>query len=120
MARLPNLSIYNDERLRSIKIQTAADEAMVLTFDETKELLRGFINDELNFFADDVSKQRRLEMEERINFRLRQIENSMVSHISDKIDKITERIVELSINRIIEEEVESRLNKKLEKIKKEL
>lgn len=120
MARLPNVGLYNEERLKALKINTAVDEAMVLTVDETKEYLRSFISDELNYFAEDVSRERRLEVEERLNFKLRQIENSMVRHIDDKINKITERIVELSLNRVIEQEVETRLNKKLDKIRKQL
>jgi hypothetical protein len=120
MARLPSVNSFNDERVKALKIQTATDEAMLLTVDETKEYLRSFISDELNFFAEDMSRERRLEVEERLNFKLRQIENSMVRHIDDKINKITERIVELSISRVIEQEVEARLNKKLDKIRKQI
>jgi hypothetical protein len=120
MARLPSVRTFNDERLKALKIDTAVDEAMVLTVDETKEYLRSFISDELKFFAEDISRERKLEVEERLNFKLRQIENSMVRHIDDKINKITERIVELSLNRVIEQEVEARLNKKLDKLRKQL
>jgi len=120
MARLPNVGHYNEERIKAIKIKTIVDDAMVLTVDETKKILRDFINEELSFFAEDVAKSRRIEVEERLNFKLKQFENSMIRHIDDKINKITERIVELSINRVIEQEVETRLNKKLDKIRKQL
>lgn len=120
MARIPNINIINEDKLRVLNIARSNEESMILTVDEVKEVLRGFINDELNYFADDISKQRKLNLEERINFKMKQLENSMVRHIDDKINKITERIVELSLNRTIEEEVEKRLNKKLEKLKKSL
>jgi hypothetical protein len=120
MARLPSVISFNEERKKALKIQTAADEAMILTIDETKEYLRFFINNELSFFAEDVSRARSLEIEERLNFKLKQIENSMIRHIDEKINKITERIVELSLNRVIEQEVETRLNKKLDTIRKTL
>jgi hypothetical protein len=120
MAKLPSVNIFNEERIKALKINTAADEAMLLTVDETREYLRSFISDELNFFAEDVSRERRLEVEERLNFKLKQIESSMIRHIDEKINKITERIVELSISRVIEQEVETRLNRKLDKIRKTL
>jgi hypothetical protein len=120
MARIPNVSVINEEKLRLLNIARNSDESMLLTIDEVKESLRGFIKEELGYFAEDVTKQRRLDLEERLNFKLKQFENSMIRHIDDKINKITERIVELSLNRTIEQEVEKRLNKKLEKIKKAL
>jgi hypothetical protein len=120
MARLPSVNVFNEERVKAIKIKTLVDDAMIMTVDETKELLRGFIKDELDFFAQEVSKQRKLELEERLNFKLKQFENSIVRHIDDKLDKITERIIELTLNRTIENEVEKRLNKKLEKLKNSL
>jgi len=120
MARIPNVNVINEEKLRVLNIARNSDELMLLTIDEVKESLCGFIKEELGYFAEDVAKQRRLELEERLNFKLKQFENSMIRHIDDKINKITERIVELSLNRTIEQEVEKRLNKKLEKIKKAL
>ena len=120
MARLPSVNIFNEERVKAIKIKTIVDDAMILTVDETRECLRSYISDELNYFAEDVTKSRRIEIEERLNFKLKQFENSMIRHIDDKINKITERIVELTINRVIEQEVETRLNKKLDKIRKQL
>jgi len=120
MAKLPSVNIFNEERIKALKINTAADEAMLLTVDETKEYLRNYIKDELGYFAEDVSRERRLEVEERLNFKLKQIESSMIRHIDEKINKITERIVELSISRVIEQEVETRLNRKLDKIRKTL
>lgn len=120
MARLPDINIFNEERVKAIKIKTLVDDAMVLTVDETKAILRDFINDELSFFAEDTTKQRRIEVEERLNFKLKSFENSMLRHIDDRLDKITERIVELTMNRLIEQEVETRLNQKLDKIRKQL
>lgn len=120
MARLPNVGHYNEERIKAIKINTILDDAMVLTVDETKKILRDFINEELSFFAEDVIKSRRIEVEERLNFKLKQFENSMIRHIDDKLNKITEHIVSLTINRVIEEEVNKRLEIKLDKIKKQL
>jgi hypothetical protein len=118
MARLPSVNIFNEERVKAIKIKTIVDDAMILTVDETRECLRNYIKDELGYFAEDMSRARSLEIEERLNFKLKQIENSMIRHIDEKINKITERIVELSISRVIEQEVETRLNKKLDKIRK--
>ena len=118
MAKLPSVNIFNEERIKALKIRTAADEAMLLTVDETREYLRSYIKDELGFFAEDITRARSLEIEERLNFKLKQIENSMIRHIDEKINKITERIVELSISRVIEQEVETRLNRKLDKIRK--
>lgn len=113
MARLPDINNFNEERIKAIKIKTAIDDAVVLTTDETKKILRDFIN-------EDFVKARKINMGERLEFKIRQFENSIVKHIDDKLDKITEKIVELIINRVVENEVEKRLNKKLEKLKNSL
>jgi hypothetical protein len=42
MAKLPSVNIFNEERIKALKINTAADEAMLLTVDETREYLRIF------------------------------------------------------------------------------
>lgn len=120
MAYIPKLSIINENKIQALNIARDKDSHVLLTADEVKEILRGFITEELGYFSEDFSKKRKLEVEERLNFKLKQFENSMIRHVDDKINNITEKIVELLLNRKIEEEVEKRLNKKLDKLKKTL
>jgi hypothetical protein len=40
-----------------------------------------------------------------------------MKHVDDKINKITEKVVENTMNRIIQNEVDRRINEKLKKLK---
>ena len=103
-----------------MKIKTASDETVLLSSGEVKEILTKYLNDELDFFADGITKETKSALMERVNFRLRQIENCLIRHVDDKINSITEKIVSLSTNRIIEEEINRRVEVRLKKIKDSL
>lgn len=104
----------------SIKFENKNGDVLVYTPKEAKYVLQEYINEELNLFADDVVKTNKIVMEQRINFKLKQLEISLLQHIDEKLMKITEKMLELTIERKINEEVEKRLEEKLKKIKKSL
>jgi hypothetical protein len=120
MAHIPNIGVVNTERQKAIKLQTSIDESIVFTHAELRETLRGILDDELNISAQNLAFEKKFELESRLNFKLKQLENSLVNLINERIDKITERIVTLTINRVIEEEVTKRLDDRLKQIKDKL
>lgn len=120
MAKITNLNTFNENRIQNVKLQNSIEEAIILTVDETKNFLNDLIVEELNVFSEIKIRERKIELEERLNFKLKFLENELVRHINEKIDKITEHIVSLTVNRVIEEEVSKRLEIKLDKIKKQL
>ena len=57
-------------------------------------------------------------LEERLNFKIKQLEISMINHINEKIDKVTEKIIDIIINRNLEKETEKRVDVKIKKTRK--
>lgn len=117
MALLHNIVEYNSKRQDLVKLKITADETILFTKEELREALIKYIDDELSFFVTGISAKRKKELEDRLNNKLVGMEKSLTSYINDRFDVITERIVDQTIGRKIEEEVTKRLNAKLEKIK---
>lgn len=109
---------YNSGRYEALKIKTANDETVLLSSDDLKAVMVSYLKDELNFFADGIAKEDKLKIQERVNFKLKQIETSMIKHIDDKINGITETIISNCTTRIIDGEVNRRVEEKIDKLKK--
>lgn len=117
MARISNLSEYNDNRKDYMKIKTVNDETVLMTADDLKAVMVDYLKTEMNSFADGIVKQDKSKLQERLDFKLKQIETGMIRHIDDKINGITEKIISNCTNRIIEGEVERQVEEKLKKLK---
>ncbi len=115
---------WNEEIIKpsrnAISFENENGDIMVFTPQEAKEVLERYIHEELELHSDEVAKQKKSEIEERISFKLKQIENSLLQHVDDKLNKITEKILTLTIDRVVNEEVERRVAEKLKKLKNEL
>jgi hypothetical protein len=120
MASIRNLSDFNRNRQELLKIKTVNDEVILFTKTEAREALVKYIDEELDLFNNGIAKETKDKLQERVNFQLKQIENSLMRYLDDKMNKITETIVINSTSRVIEEEVNRRLNIKIEEIKKRL
>jgi len=120
MARLANLETFNNNRKDLMKIKNASDEAILMTAEDLKAVMIDYLKTEMDFFADGITKQDKVKLQERLDFKLKQIETGMLRHIDDKLNGITEKIVSNFTNRIIEAEVERRVEAKLQKIKNSL
>lgn len=103
-----------------MKIKNASDEAILMTAEDLKAVMIDYLKTEMNFFADGIAKQDKIKLQERLDFKLKQIETGMLRHIDDKLNGITEKIVSNFTNRTIEAEVERRVEAKLQKIKNSL
>ena len=117
MASISNLGEFNAGRYEALKIKTANDETVLMTTDDLKAVMIEYLSEEMNFFADGIHKKDKIKLQERLDFKLKQIETGMLRHIDDKLNGITERIISNCTNRIIEGEVERRVNEKLQKLK---
>ena len=101
----------------SISFENKKGDIMVFTPTEAKEVLRDYINEELNLYGEKIVRDWKNKLEERINFKIKQFEIGLIEHIDNKINNMTERIVSQTTNRMIEAEVERRLEEKLKKLK---
>jgi len=117
MASISNLGEFNTGRYEALKIKTANDETVLMSADDLKAVMIEYLSEEMNFFSDGIVKKDKIKLQERLDFKLKQIETGMMRHIDDKINGITEKIISNCTNRIIDGEVERRVNEKLQKLK---
>lgn len=120
MGKIPNVNEYNFNRQELLKIKNKSDETILFTKEEAKEALISYITDELELFSSRITTNTKVELQQRVDFKLRLMENELVRLINDKVDKITERVVTLITTRVIDEEVNKQLEEKLKKIKDSL
>jgi hypothetical protein len=120
MARISDIQSYNQGRkdltrdkadFETLRFENQNGDVMVVKPQEVREVLHDFIDSEIGFLGDAMKSQ----IKERLDFKLVQIEYSLKEHIENKINTLTEKILEKTIDRIVEEEVNRRV---LEKIKK--
>ncbi len=120
MARISDIQRYNQGRkdltrdkadFETLRFENQNGDVMVVKPQEVREVLHDFIDSEIGFLGDAMKSQ----IKERLDFKLVQIEYSLKEHIENKINTLTEKILEKTIDRIVEEEVNRRV---LEKIKK--
>jgi uncharacterized FlaG/YvyC family protein len=120
MASIPKLNDFNTNRQDLMKIKTLEDEIILFTKAEARDALIQYIDEELDFMTTGLTKLKVKEIEDAVNKRLDNFERSLKDHIDNKINSITEKIIEVSTTNIIEQRVNERLTEKLEKLKKVL
>lgn len=101
----------------ALKFENKNGDVIVFTLKEAKEVLQNYLHEELELFADEVAKNNRSKISERVEFKIKQIERGLLEHIDFKFLKIEEKIINATIDRMIEEEVQKRLEIKLKQIK---
>jgi len=114
------LNGFNKNRKDLIKIKTSSDQTILLTNDEARDIIKEYIADDLDFFSSGISEEVKKKLDIKINTKISKFEASLLKHIDDKFNKVTETIIESILNHKIEAEVNKRLDAKLEKIKKAL
>ena len=120
MAMMPHLKQFNTERATAYRIDRAVDESILLTESDLKEVLKDILGTEMDGLVEGAIKKSLTKLNERIEFKIKTFEATLMRDIDNKINKITESIISKSTNRIIEAEVNRRVEAKLEKIKKAL
>lgn len=120
MARIANLETINKEKVALLNIARTADESVLVTADETKEVIRNYIKEELQFFANESARGRKTQLAKFLNDRLNEVETSLNDLINKKFDKLAERMVRETKESVIESEVNRRVELKLQKIREAL
>ena len=108
MSRIHNLNDYNRRRKEEALRLNIDGESNILTKGELLRLIR----EELDFITVDKATE--------LNSKLQKFETKINNLLSDRLDAITENIIERSLSRIVEADVEKRVNDKLQKIKNAL
>ena len=120
MARISDLNSFNinrrDNDFETLKFENKNGDVVVVKPQEVKDVLNDFLTSEINSLGDDI----KIKIKDKLDFKIKQVETSLSDHIDEKILRVTERILDKTIDRVIEDEVNRRVMVKLEKIKKEL
>jgi hypothetical protein len=98
----------------TLNFENKNGDNIVITPMELKEYLSEFLTKEINLYADETVKQYREQLERRLDVQISNLEG----HINDKIIKMTQDIISTTTSRLINEEVNRRVNEKLRKIRK--
>ncbi len=93
----------------SIKFENKDGDIMVFTPKEAKEVLKQYIADELELYADHAVKRDVHKISEIANKKIKLVEEALLEHINTRFDEICEKIVDQTIERKINAEVERRL-----------
>ncbi len=115
MGRIPKLSDFNNGKRAIIAFNKEKDDALLLTSEEVKTIVRGFLADELNYFAHQTAKERRQELETLIIAKLADIEGVLMASINNKVTKMAERIYHSILTSEFESLVKKAVEKKLKK-----
>lgn len=137
MARIRDLLTYNSDRIdvidsashlsnshlidvsmfQTYKFDNKNGDSMVITPKELKGEIDDFLRNELDIYSDLFIAEIKFKLIEKVNKSLKDFEESLSKHIDDKINIITENIISLSTKRIINDEVNKRVEEKLQRIK---
>lgn len=98
----------------TFKFENKDGDKIVITPLELKEHIFDFITNEVDLYADETIKLYTNQLKGRLDVQISKIEE----HINNKINKMTEDIISTTTNRLIQEEVNRRVDEKLRKIRK--
>jgi len=98
----------------TLQFENKNGDNIVITPLELKEHISEFITNEINLYADESVKLYKEGLEGRLDVQMSRIEE----HLNDKIIKMTQEIISTTTSRLIQEEVNRRVDEKLRKIRK--
>ena len=124
MARIINLSEFNNYRktLSEIKIdedvlsfENKEGDLVVMRPSEAKEVIREFFINELDLYLDEIVVNYKMKANTDVTLKLETFENRLNGFIEDKFNQISEKVIERVITRLVEVEVNKRVDEKLKK-----
>jgi hypothetical protein len=131
MARISDLQTYNDFRRtdeiwtplstskESIKFTNSNGDDVIISPIELKEELHKFIDQELLSQTQCDVERKKEYFKREVDKQLNQFETSLKRHIEDKLNNITERIIESVLERVFEDKVKQEVKRRLNKLLEE-
>lgn len=127
MGKIINLSEFNNYRktLSEIKIdedvlsfENKEGELVVMRPSEAKDVIREFFINELDLYLDEIVVNYKMKANTDVTLKLETFENRLNGFIEDKFNQISEKVIERVITRLVEVEVNKRVDEKLKKNKR--
>jgi hypothetical protein len=98
----------------TFKFENKNGDNIVITPKELRGHLVDFLKNEIDLNADSTVELCKGQLERRLDVQISKLEE----HINDKINKMTQDIISATTSRLIQEEVNRRVDEKLRKIRK--
>lgn len=125
MARISDLRSYNDLRIndkwlpfekKTISFENEKGDTMVITPLELKEELGKFIDLHFSSMTSDEIECKKEYLKRELDKKLNEFELSLRQHVDNKINKITQEVIENVMSRTFEERVKQEVKKRLKKL----
>lgn len=108
----PKTSIPWDHYL---KLRTENHGIVVLTKDETKECLKELLEETLDLKSSESINDIKKQLEDNVSKAFWVIDEQLTVFVNNKIDVLTEKVVDMLLTRKFNEEVEKRVKEELQK-----
>jgi hypothetical protein len=117
--------INKDKKPRSLKrlensdlitLKDELDNLYVVTKQETSKVIRDYVANEIGNLPDEISGRHKKDLQSALDQKMRTLEKELVAFIDYKFDTIAEKACEMLINRKFIEEVNKRVDEKIEKL----
>jgi len=125
MARISDLSSYNDLRIndkwlpfekKTISFENEKGDTMVITPIELKEELNKFIDLHFSSMTTEDLERKKEYLKRELDKKLNEFELSLRQHVDNKINKITQEVIESVMSRTFEERVKQEVKRRLKKL----
>ena len=107
------------KKLESSDILTVKDnndDLYVVTKQEVARVIREFITNEIGNLPDEISERHKKDLASKINSKMEILEKELVTFIDYRFDTIAEKACEMLLSRKFTEEVNKRVDERIEKI----
>jgi len=128
MARINDLSRYNTLRVndtfspfeeKTISFENHQGETMLITPIELKEELNKFIDLQFASMTSEDLERKKEYIKRELDRQLNNFEVSLRQHVEDKINKITQNVIESVTSRVFEDKVKQEVKQRLKKLLEE-
>lgn len=128
MARISNLNEYNELRIndkwlpfeqKTISFENEKGDTMVITPVELKEELNRFIDLQFSSMTSEDIERKKEYLKRELDRKLNEFELSLKQHVENKINKITQEVIENVMSRTFEDRVKQEVKQRLKKLLEE-
>jgi hypothetical protein len=99
-----------------ITLKDELDNLYVVTKQETSKVIRDYVANEIGNLPDKISERHKKDLQSALDQKMKVLEKELVAFIDYKFDTIAEKACEMLINRKFIEEVNKRVDEKVEKL----
>lgn len=115
MGRFDN-SIINAYSERNISFQNDKGDVFFITADELRAELGKFIDLQFSSMTYEEIELKKQHLKKELDKKLNEFEISLRQHVENKLNKITEKVIDSVTNRVFEDRVKKEVKERLKKL----